>query len=402
MSWSETRLTTAEQCGLRYHLKYVENLPDPPGEAAEVGSLVHEIMAEYARHCLTERVEADESALREIAQRRAVEPVFADAWAILEPAGGHVRFSVAQKGSPWGVEERLAFAKDGTGAWERCAWEDSRAWWRAIVDLYYLDEQEQGTVLVVRDWKTQAVLPSQAAIERDQQLRRYAYCLSLLYPEVEHIYAELVFLRYGVARHRKLTTEELQEVPQEIERRVKRVEELGPEARVSSACDWCNFTARCPAYQQAREFRPEPIRDSAQAEQAAQAYLLLKRRLGDLERQLKAWAGERGSITVGDVEVGYADEAQNECLDPRAAFQFLVENLIPQDISEQEYESLLTAVWEEAVSLSPSSAERAIKRLLGSTRDRQVKARVEGIKAGLQPFFQDLRKSVFRARKLSV
>lgn len=42
--WSVSAAEAFEDCARRWHGKYVEELPDPPGDAADIGSMVHAVM----------------------------------------------------------------------------------------------------------------------------------------------------------------------------------------------------------------------------------------------------------------------------------------------------------------------------------------------------------------------
>jgi hypothetical protein len=201
------------------------------------------------------------------------------------------------------------------------------------------------------DWKTNREVPQTVA--KDLQLRTYGWGLKrALYSEVQEVLLRLHFLRYGKEREVMLESQDLTEVPDELETRISTIEaDKNYDPTPGSFCGLCGVTPHCPVMSQA--LAPIEVLAPAtreQAEKAASLLLTLQKMEKELATRLKDWVKENGSIQVGDMIYGptpvvyYDFDAQQ-----------IVQVLLEAGLNREE-------VW-PMVSITKTNLERGLRKL---------------------------------------
>ena len=234
---------TFEQCPRRWRLRYVERLPDPPGEAALAGSFAHRVLELLMQRDPHERTVEIAKAIA-----RAEWPgVEADAdFRVLgfdEAGRKHFRWKA------WQAIEGLWALEDPKAVDVRATEHDVEADlggvpFRGIVDR--LDEEGDG--LVVTDYKSGKAPSARFRRGRLDQVLLYAAAVEQATGEMP-VHARLLYLGQrpvGI----KVTREEIDSVVDKL---------AGTWAAINMACDtdefeprtgplcgWCPYVDRCP------------------------------------------------------------------------------------------------------------------------------------------------------------
>ncbi len=274
--YSYSRLDLYEGCPLAYKFRYRDKRAEAPSEALETGSEVHEWIAVYDKHLLQVGLKTDLDWIREVnapLEVKAILDVYA-ATHLLEP-GEYV------------IEEMWEIPLAG------------HTWW-GVIDLL---KDEQARILLT-DAKTDHRVRSQTEIDKDRQLRFYAWMAAQKYPNAEEIVCSIDFVRFGVTRSTTYTCEDIPKIEKEILDAIERVEaDTDFKARPGTRCAWCSWTDSCPVVI-AGDL--EVITGPDTANRMASQLVAMKARVKCLEDQLKPWCTREGAIEVNGMAVGYS------------------------------------------------------------------------------------------------
>jgi hypothetical protein len=202
LPWSLSKLGTFEKCRARYKYRYIDGLKEPKGAAASRGIDKHKIVEDFVAG-ITEALPAD-----------------------LSYYHGFLS-NVRQSGGK--AELQLALRAD----WTPCAFGDSDAWWRGVLDALVVLESKAH----VFDWKTGKIYD-----DHDDQKDLYAAAVFSTYSEVEEIVATHVYLDLGQNREKRYTRADLPAIRARWEGRVNSLlsaEAFFPNPQYS--CRWCGF-----------------------------------------------------------------------------------------------------------------------------------------------------------------
>lgn len=274
-NYSYSRLDLYEGCPLAYKYRYIDKRQEAPSEALERGSEVHEWIAAYVKHLIEKDLRTDLDWIREASATLEVKEIL-DTYAgthLLEP-GNYV------------IEKMWKIPLEG------------HTWW-GVIDLL----KDEGPRILVTDAKSDHKLRSQTEIDKDRQLKYYAWMSSKKYPKAEEFVCSIDFIRFGVTRSTTYTVEDIPKIEREILSAIERVEaDIDFHARPGTRCAWCSWTEICPVLNQGEL---EVITGPNDAERAASTLIVLKARVKYLEDQLKPWCTQEGTISVNGMAVGY-------------------------------------------------------------------------------------------------
>lgn len=274
-SYSYSRLNLYRQCPRYFHCRYIEKRPEAPSDALERGTAVHEAIAAYTRHCLDAGLQTDVQFLRDYQgtdEVREILETYADTH-LIEPGN-------------YEIEQMWEIPLNG------------HIWWGVIDQL----KDEQCRALIT-DAKTDHVIRSQAEIDKDFQLRCYAWMAADKYPDAEEFICSIDFVRHGAIRSTTYTTEDIPVIEKEILDAIDAIEadqEYKPTP--GSYCAWCSWTADCPAI---KEGGLEVLTSSEDALALASERIALDARRQAIDALLKPWCTQEGAIEVNGMETGY-------------------------------------------------------------------------------------------------
>ncbi len=215
--WSFSSLKKFESCPHSIFLKYIKQLKEESGPAAERGVKIHKLAEDYVSGLILELP----------VELKKFETSFLR-WHTEYPLGKiH-------------CEYEMAFTVD----WKPCDWNDNQAWARFILDLFIQDDE---TSAQVKDHKTGRKEGNE--IKHAEQSLMYACALFQNFPALQYVESEFLYLDEGTVMKKSYTREYCSMFLPKIDARAKRMTtETTFIARPSkSNCRWCYYakTKQC-------------------------------------------------------------------------------------------------------------------------------------------------------------
>jgi putative RecB family exonuclease len=262
VTYSHSRLSTFEQCPLKFKLKYLDCLEsDQEGIEAFMGSRVHEALQKlYDDLKFMKRNSADDLVL-----------FYNDSW----EKNWHDDIKIVRKGLiPENYKETgercirdyyaayQPFGEDTTIATET----------RILIKVDgkemqgYIDRlsTRDGGVYIIHDYKTSASLPTNDDLLEDRQLRLYAKSIFCDYSDCHSVEIVWHYLSFNKEFRYSVTKEEAEKVWQEAALLVEEIESCRDfPGKPTRLCDWCEYRAACTHFkhpEMVREMPPEVFR----------------------------------------------------------------------------------------------------------------------------------------------
>jgi RecB family exonuclease len=212
-AWSYSTVTTFEECAYRVYIAKVKKIPEPSGEAADRGTMVHKAAEDYVQG-LTDQL------IPELKNHAA--------W--LE----HLRVEF-----PTGsvsVEGEWAYTID----WEKTGWMDPTCWARIKLDVFVKTSPTTGRVI---DYKTGKKFGNE--IKHGQQGLLYAIGAFMRDPELEYVDVEFWYTDLALKESTKKSytrAQALMMMPSFHKRGVRMTteKEFNPNPSKMN-CKWCHF-----------------------------------------------------------------------------------------------------------------------------------------------------------------
>lgn len=266
MNYSHTRLTTFENCPLKYKYQYVERLTATLGDTIEafMGSRVHDALEKLyrdlkmtrllSREELTDYYERNwekrwEDSIRVIKKEYTPEDYRKKGRKCLGDYYRH--YHPFDQGRTIGIEERVS-VELGRG----------RTLAGFIDRLVSLDE----VTYEIHDYKTSNRLPTQEEADNDRQLALYQLAVQSMWDDVKKVELVWHYLVFDRELRSTRTLGDLEVLKKEINRLIDIIEstrEFKP--RPSSLCDWCEFKNICPVWKHEyilEELTPEEFKEN--------------------------------------------------------------------------------------------------------------------------------------------
>lgn len=281
--YSYSRLDLYNSCPLAYKRRYIEKRPEQRSAALLIGSAFHAAAAAYVGHLVGNRLSTDITydALPEA--RAAMEGegkvLTPDEWAEVAELAAHFADSFMLEPERYIEHEKMQKIN--------CL---DYTWW-GVMDL--LETYTPDTCLIT-DFKSDRALRSQADVERDFQLRVYAWMAHVLY-HYDKVIARLWFARFGVVREVEFGLDEIEQAGQEIAAAVAAIEaDHAFTPTPGSHCSWCSWSEDCPA------ISSEPLlaRSLPEAHRLAGEVLVLEKQIDERKKLLNKWCALNGPLEI--------------------------------------------------------------------------------------------------------
>lgn len=218
-SWSFSRYADYKNCPLKFKLKHVDKLNEPPNEAMARGAAIHTLAEEYIK-----------------GKGRTVPPELK----LFEVELKALRKQFKKSINGMVVEDNWSFTKD----WEETEWNNwVNCWVRIKLDCAHHAEAD---VMVVTDWKTGKFRPEQND-EYIEQLELYALAALMLHPHLKEVRPRLVYLDVGVSFPTAdnpivFTQADVPKLKKLWEKRTKpMMSDTTFAPRPNDKCKWCHF-----------------------------------------------------------------------------------------------------------------------------------------------------------------
>ncbi|HIH38776.1 PD-(D/E)XK nuclease family protein [Candidatus Woesearchaeota archaeon] len=104
-------------------------------------------------------------------------------------------------------------------------------------------------VYEIHDYKTSNTLPTQSKLDQDRQLAVYAYGVKTMYPDAKKVKLIWHFLAFDKEMSSERTDEQLEKLKGDVLESIKEIEQCKEyPARESTLCEWCEFQPLCPLF----------------------------------------------------------------------------------------------------------------------------------------------------------
>ncbi len=249
--FSHSRLSTFEQCKLKYKFKYIDKVEAPVQQTIEafLGSVVHATLEKLYKDLRFEKLNTIEELLEwynrewkknwnekiiivrneytEENYRKMGERFIRDYYR---------RYYPFKEGKTIALEQKVKIRLDPEGKYIM----------RGVIDR--LSCREDG-VYEIHDYKTNFTLPFKEYLKEDRQLALYAIAVKNSYPDADKIRLVWHFLAHDKEVVMEKTDEELEKLKKEtieLIETIKNEKDFRPKA--SKLCDWCEFRSLCPLW----------------------------------------------------------------------------------------------------------------------------------------------------------
>lgn len=247
--YSHSKLSTYEQCQLKYKLKYIDKIKPLIEKTVEshLGSCVHETL-EWIYNSVKNKAGYSPS-LDEIIN------YYIEAWQkdfsndILIVKKQLTYKDYVNKGIQFLADYYQSHSpfKDGTIECEKeiTIQLDENTKIRGFIDrLVY--NMENGRY-EIHDYKTANLLPSQEKMDKDRQLALYSIAIKEMYGKDKEVVLVWHYLAYNQKIISRRTEEQLEKLKQETKDLIREIEQAEDfPANSSILCDWCEYKSVCP------------------------------------------------------------------------------------------------------------------------------------------------------------
>lgn len=220
-SWSFSRYSDYVQCPLKFKLKHIDKLKEPPNKAMERGSDIHTMAEKYIKGITT---------------------VLPDELKLFEGEFKLLKKQFQKKSNGMSVEDNWSFTKD----WDETRWDDwIGCWVRIKLDCAH---QKGKDTIVITDWKT-GKFRSEDVEVYVEQLELYALAALLLHPQIKKVMPRLVYLDQGVIypdgdNQLVFTQDDVERLKELWSKRIRPMFNDATFApRPNDKCHWCYFSS---------------------------------------------------------------------------------------------------------------------------------------------------------------
>jgi len=280
--YSHSRLSTFEQCKLKFKFKYIDKVKVDIKDTIEtfLGSRVHETLEKLYKDLNFEKKNTKEELLLYL------ETIWKEKWhdeilIVRDEYKPENYFEMAKrfvsdyydKYQPFdqakviGTEIYIKIKLDSEGKYQLQG---------------YIDRLDsKGDYFEVHDYKTSNTLPLQEYLDKDRQLALYSIAIREQY-NAKDVRLVWHYLNFNKEVESKRTPDELEKLKQDIITLIKEIESCTDFSPTTSAlCDWCEFKKICP------EFKHLYKEDDVEGTAAVDEYASLKEEESKIQKKLE-------------------------------------------------------------------------------------------------------------------
>ncbi|MBA7628325.1 hypothetical protein ES703_35804 [subsurface metagenome] len=248
--YSHSRLSTFEQCRLKYQYKYIDKIiVIEKSIEAFLGKIVHSTLEWIYTQVKNSKVPTIDEVITHYAVKW--EENYKPGIVIVKKEltttdyfnkGIQFLLNYYTQHKPFGdntleVEKRIVIDLDELGKHKIQGFIDR------LVHNLEKDEYE------IHDYKTGNNLPTQEKIENDRQLALYSIAIKDLFGKEKEVLLVWHYLAHNIKIHSRRTNEQLEQLKKEILELIKKIEsttEFPPNKSV--LCDWCEYRSMCSEF----------------------------------------------------------------------------------------------------------------------------------------------------------
>jgi len=250
-TFSNSRLSSFEQCKLKYKFRYIDKIIPDIEKTIEsyLGNMVHDTLEWLYIQVKKETIPSIDEVIVYYAehwQKNYEEkiPIVRKDITLKDYFNKGVQYLIDYyaRNKPFdentiAVEKRIIFDLDKEGKYKIIGFID-----RLVYNL-------QTGEYEVHDYKTSSRLPKQETLDKDRQLALYSIAIKKMFGEEKGVLLIWHYLSFNKRMHSKRTEEQLNELKEETLNLIKEIElttEFPPTK--SPLCNWCEYKPICPAW----------------------------------------------------------------------------------------------------------------------------------------------------------
>ncbi len=245
--YSHSRLSAFEQCPLKFRFRYIDCLEPDFKDTIEsfLGGKIHETLEWVYNHQEKNSLELD-SVIQHFVENWRKE--FKPQIKIVKPnLTSEFYFN---KGIKFLIDYFLKHKpfKDDTIATEKKVFVDldEQKNYQIIGYIDRLVHNKETNIFEIHDYKTSSSIKSQKELDSDRQLALYSIAIRNEFKESNDVHLIWHFLDFNQTLISKRTTEELEQLKQEIIKLINKIEnETDFFPNPGCLCNWCEFQSKC-------------------------------------------------------------------------------------------------------------------------------------------------------------
>lgn len=320
-------INSSHYCKLWAYLVYKEKLIGYKNPFAKFGTVIHDILEDYGKHCIANNLETDYSEFDQIKYKHLVkleETQVTDAKNVLEIIKNNTNWAHYLQFSSIEIENRFAINSDFEFT------EDEAPYLSGGIDLMYIDDD----TAYIEDYKTVRAIYTKSFMRDSLQRKIYALLVMKKYPQINNTAFRFNFVRYGYqSEYFYITREEMPELEIQIKEEVENLNQLlslneRPDPSAGDHCILCENRANCSAYKNAFDV-DEQINNEEDAIKLYQHFKLAKMKVKNMENALKLWIDTNNPIRLKYEEYGPQISEKIEFEDLQKVIEVLTKAGVP-------------------------------------------------------------------------
>ncbi len=263
MIYSHSRLSTFEQCPLKFKYHYIDELETEieQGIEAFMGNLVHEALEKLYKELKYEKLNSPQELLDYY--HSEWEKRYNDKIVVVKKDLSSDNYrKMGEKFIRSYYESHKPFDEDTTIATEMNITINLDLEGRYAIRGFIDRLSCKGDVYEVHDYKTSGTLPDKEHIDHDRQLALYSIAVKEKFADAKKVRLVWHYLAFEKDLVSERTDEELIKLKADTVELIKRIEETREFNPSSSAlCDWCEYMRFCPKWKHMYETENLPANE---------------------------------------------------------------------------------------------------------------------------------------------
>lgn len=322
-------INNLHECKLATWLIYREHKFGFKNPFAKFGITVHDILEEYGKHCVVNKLDTDFDEFDRIKylhlhklERRQVN----EALALLENIKNNINFANILQYKDIFIERRFPLDRTYHPIDNQ---EDSHL--SSGMDVVYMDETEAH----VEDYKTVRAIYTKEFMRNSLQRKIYSFIIMKTFPHIQSVGFVFNFVRLGYRSEELFyTRDQLPELQAEIEAEILALDELlkqeeAPEASPGDFCLLCENRGLCEAYKNGFA-EIDRIETEEDAIKLYQQWRVAQLRIKTMEETLKFWVETNHPLRVKGTEFGPVEEDDFSYPDVEKLLKILKDAGVPE------------------------------------------------------------------------
>ena len=364
MRISYSSLENFKQCPLKYKLSNIDKIKEPKSKEAIFGTYIHKVLKwfyqkdpdfptldsllKYYRDYWPQKTEGFE--WKDSGEEKSY---FKEGLRMLEE---FYNKNIPHKTSILDLETRFEVVLD-----EHPDKPNGKHILTGVIDR--IDKLPDGTLEII-DYKTGKRMPSQRALDKNNQLSLYAIGLKSRWPRIKmkDLKLSLYFLKFNEKINTKRTEKDLEEVKNKAIDLIHKIEKSDFEPHSSFLCGWCGYRNICPIWRHFYENEEDHHLNDVDIKKTIDEYFVLKEKKEKLEEKL---------IELKNlIDVYCQQKGLKRVFGKNGYFNHTVYNKISYDISKLKEILEPLEKWDDVIEINTKKLKKILKEIPADIRQK--------------------------------